>query len=399
VLVTTVVIAGGSVGCSPVQPAVAVQRRDSIGVEIVHSLANDEATWPRCAISPEPLLRIGSQDSHPEYELYEVEDARLLRNGRIAVVNRGTDEVRVFNSTGEFEFSVGREGEGPGEFQDPIEVSVLPPDSLVVWDWDLGRLSVFNEDGVFVRSILPQPAVPNPTGHFGIISATHPFLIASHDFQPPTGTGFVPQWLRLLRYERNGALIDTAATLPYGTRARVPEGGPVLVGRPLFEARGVFEVVGDKIATANGSEPEVQLWDTEGRLVRVIRWQPPNRVVTPADAEAFRENALEGVDVDFVRKAIAARSEAMPVSTEFPALWDVKHDPAGFMWVRLYPRPNSEVNTWLGFDSTGAFDCALTVPRGFMILDFGNNIALGRTTDELDVEYVELYGVAREIGR
>ncbi len=47
--------------------------------------------------------------------------------------NGGSDEVRVFDSSGGHVATSGGQGEGPGEFLELVHVAPWPGDSLVAW--------------------------------------------------------------------------------------------------------------------------------------------------------------------------------------------------------------------------------------------------------------------------
>ena len=71
---------------------------------------------------------------------------------------------------------------GPAEFMDPIELDVIGGDSIVVWDWALGRLVLFGPDGSHGRSVRLQPPVVYPTGRVGV--ARQGIAVGSHDLRP-----------------------------------------------------------------------------------------------------------------------------------------------------------------------------------------------------------------------
>src|SRR5688572_1324263 len=73
--------------------------RDSAGVSIVENVLDDRTA--ACAVS-EPSLTIGVTDGPPEYQFYRTFGARRLSDGRIAVVNQGTQELRFYDASGVF---------------------------------------------------------------------------------------------------------------------------------------------------------------------------------------------------------------------------------------------------------------------------------------------------------
>lgn len=74
--------------------------------------------------------------------------------------------------------TVGRSGEGPGEFEAPGQLSILG-DTLAVFDWGTGRVSHLGPHGEFLR-------ISPPVGGFAVTFASHPklgmvFTTASRD--------------------------------------------------------------------------------------------------------------------------------------------------------------------------------------------------------------------------
>lgn len=99
----------------------------------------------------------------------EIPDASLLPDSGIAVIDRRAHQVQLFDRSGRLVWSMGREGEGPGEFVDPIELEVSGR-AVVVWDWGSRRVTTFelDSDSIATVNILGQL---NPTGRFGLLSS------------------------------------------------------------------------------------------------------------------------------------------------------------------------------------------------------------------------------------
>lgn len=359
---------------------------DSGSVRIsVSDLRNIEAE-PHCTAAEGPELRIGTTDGPPMTQLFRVEDALRLPDGRIVVLNRGTREVRFFDATGSFMSSLGRDGEGPGEFRDPIEISLLTPDSLVVWDWELNRVSVLTVDGVFVRAFNLQPTAPNPTGRIDIADHGRTVVIASHEVRIPNDSGLMPQRLLLLRYDVEGVLQDTVAILPYGSMG-VIDSESRMAGGPLFDARASFAIDGTNLYLADGSEPEVRILNGSLELVRIVRWTPPDRTVTPEDVDRYKRERLEGLSGSALQ-LLRKRYEAVPVSDQFPAVSSILVGSDGNTWVRRFQRPFSGVQTWWRFDSHDAFSCAVDLPVQLDVVQFDGGVVIAIAEDDLGTESV-----------
>jgi hypothetical protein len=72
--------------------------------------------------------------------------------GRFYVVGNYPTEVKVYDSNGRFLRTIGRSGEGPGEFMGIAKVIATPGDSLVVLDQVQARYSILDPHYRFIRS-------------------------------------------------------------------------------------------------------------------------------------------------------------------------------------------------------------------------------------------------------
>lgn len=67
--------------------------------------------------------------------------------GNLHVLDRGASQVVVIDARGELVRTVGRKGEGPGEFTLPIRLGVWPDGRLVVTDFGRFAYQIFGPDG------------------------------------------------------------------------------------------------------------------------------------------------------------------------------------------------------------------------------------------------------------
>jgi hypothetical protein len=81
------------------------------------------------------------------------------RRGRVAIADVSEGNVKVYDRGGQLLQVVGRKGEGPGEFSQPRYPRFTPDGGLYVGDGQLGRVSRFDSNGVFVR-VNSYPVIP-----------------------------------------------------------------------------------------------------------------------------------------------------------------------------------------------------------------------------------------------
>ena len=117
----------------------------------------------------EEVLSIGSMFG--EHDAFgNVTGVAVDNRGRIVVADDLGHHFKVFEPSGAYLATVGRRGEGPGEFSGPWTVAVGPADSVFVYDFRRSLISVFSPEYDWVRDVRVSPAwlvnsmVPLPDG-------------------------------------------------------------------------------------------------------------------------------------------------------------------------------------------------------------------------------------------
>jgi hypothetical protein len=228
--------------------------RDSSGVTIVMNdldLAN-----ARCTMDSAPLVTIGAEDGSDEETLYRVQGARSLDDGRIAIVNSGTDQVRWYRADGTFERAGGRKGRGPGEFDNAFTVHWRPGDTVYVGDYRPFQFLVFSPEGEWVRSVMADPSYFNPPRDMYVL-ADGQLLLASEARAPRSDPGtFTPRTLHVLLHDASGALVDSIARLDNGRWGQTMDDPNSVFLYPLFESFAVIAGGGDRIVLGHASRTE-----------------------------------------------------------------------------------------------------------------------------------------------
>ncbi len=133
--------------------------QDSAGVQIIESTAPAWPTGEGWTVGGEPALHIGVIEGPDEYQFMVVTGVFEV-DGRI-VVGDWSGEIRFYDDAGTFLGAFGREGQGPGEFGQLAWVRPFRVDSIFTWDQRGRRVSVFDRDGNFARSLtFPMPPRP-----------------------------------------------------------------------------------------------------------------------------------------------------------------------------------------------------------------------------------------------
>jgi len=98
-------------------------------------------------ITPQELWRIGG-DSESDEEFFGVINQMATDpDGNVYLLDRQLSEVKVFSPAGEYLRTIGREGEGPGEFRQALDMFFLPDGNLGVLQLAPGRIVMLTPDG------------------------------------------------------------------------------------------------------------------------------------------------------------------------------------------------------------------------------------------------------------
>jgi hypothetical protein len=369
--------------------------RDSAGTVIVENGAlGPEAVWQ---VGDTPVLDIGSLDGAAEYQLFRVSSALRLRDGRIAVANAGTSEIRLYDSAGRFIRSFGRAGEGPGEFRGMSAAWAVAGESLYVADRRLNRIEVFDTAGRFVRSApFHAEAAGAVLQAYGVFNDGTLLVATSAVFGPtPVEPGVARDSSVYFRFSRQGELLDTLGTYPDFERfIKVQDNGFTVTGAP-FARQGLRAVCGDGFYYGSSDRFEIRYYGADGSLRRLIRRAHRNLSVTPEDIDRYRAQRLDGQRSDSDRRAVERLLADLPFPATMPAYASIRCDDEGNLWVQEYRRPGDDEIRWSVFDPEGRLRGWVRTPDKLAVTHIATDFVLGVWRDDVDVEHVRLYALHR----
>jgi len=360
--------------------------RDSAGIRIVESFDRDQlGRLPRWTLRNDPHLRIGSLEEGP------------AAFGRIAGIAAGPDgtlyvsdalnfQIRAFSRVGEWRWSKGRLGDGPGEFRG-VQGIELCGGRIVVADLFSRRLTVFDDAGSVLGTERWSPAVGG--------------------FVPSRWTCDVSgMWLQIDRESvarveegphRVRAHLSTGA---FGEKRVQPLGGDFWIDRYRHTTidgpsdlgtSTLGTVFSGGVHIVDTGRAELRTYSSHGTLVRIVRWYVEPRVVT---REFLREEADARSKV--LRPEQRSTYRALWLSLRHPSVLPVSDTlipvPGGGVWVRRFePRSSgARHREWWMISADGMLTGVLEVPEGLSLRRVVPEGAIGVVRDSLGVQFVEL---------
>lgn len=384
------------------------------------------------ALGPELLglseiRRIGSLAGDARYLLHDVTDATVDSAGRVLIASGTGAQITVFDSAGAFLRTIGRKGQGPGEFMRADRI------------WTTG-------DTVVVIDAQEQRATALLTGDGSVVGTWS--RAASAEWARPVGRaarGWVVQVGRPTLVMQAGEVLPSSIVLrafdgPFGDDGRTAEpGGSELVGRPLLQidmpqqhrigqgsnvSLGLFSVAPDfgldgagRVFVTSETEYLIEIHGRDGALARTIsrEYDPvPVSQGTIAGLRELVETVFTGDSIlepfhSFQQQRINTLAE-LPYPRTIPPLGRILVSADGSFWVeradaappgiRAFDtmrdrRPLPIRTRWDLFSAEGEFLGTAETPAAFEGMSVRGLEITGLERDEFMVEHVVTYGAGR----
>lgn len=380
-------------------PGASAVIRDSADITIVENSAPRSHRPDVWRLSESPLVEIGALEAEPSHQFTEVAAALRMSDGRLVIGDRGTRELRFFDRDGGHLLTVGRSGQGPGEFRRLYSIDRIRGDTLVASEWPVGTLAWFDPQGTYIRNTRLGPYWPGLAGRTlfdgSLLVDVYPVGGYGGEVEVWAASGadqsFRPKgWIT--RVSRDGASADTLRTIEGEEFFKVGRvrAGLALRAKP-FARTDAVAWSRDRIYVGYTGRPEIEALRLDGSLDRLIRWEDESVPVTGRDREEFTEFVLSNLRRPIQRPDYERWFAEVTFPSHKPSFQELATDGAGRLWVQLWTAGDGDQDRWLAFDADGRLIAEVEVPADLRLLDIGDQYVVAVWTDELDVEYVRLY--------
>ncbi|MBA3557787.1 MAG: hypothetical protein H0W30_04220 [Gemmatimonadaceae bacterium] len=381
-------------------PAGAAVMRDSAGIQIVENVSPKWTEAERWTVADTPSVEIGGAEGDTSSQLFQAYKAVRLSDGRIVVANAGTHQLRFYDREGGYLFSSGRKGGGPGEFESLYFLAKLGGDSLLTFDFNGSRVSIFGPDGKFVRSF----ALKNDGGQIlfslaGMLSDGSLLVYGQRPFGPGRRDGLHRDSVLFLITTSDGSVRDTVGRFPGSESMVIAEGQSMSVTSRAFGRTTEVTVHADRVYLGGGDSYEIGVYTPGGVLRQLIRKQHKALDVTPEDIKAYEKKRLEEASDENWKRLNRRFLEKMDYPKTMPPLSRILVDASGNVWVREYGRSTDEQPRWTVFDPEGRMLGTLKTPRKVVFLEVGADFMLGRWSDDDDIEHIGVFPLVKPVSK
>lgn len=316
-------------------------------------------------------------------DLSVVWDARLLPDGRVAVADGLLNTILLFSGSAPPD-QVGRQGEGPGEFQS-LRGLALAGDTLVAWDAGASRVTTFLPGGVLLGddrleiAYLASWVGPAEGGRYTFLGVESSAAGVEGAFQervvvlgvhPNNGTSIGPRF-------QSAAMFSAR------------EGRGWRSHEQIFSPEILLATAGGRTWTVKSSEGLLARLGGDGNPDRVIQLELAVREATAEMVQAAR-TSLQASGGNTALEAMAAE---IPAFHELPHFSSMRGTSDGrLLLAEFVPESGSSRRNWIIDTDVSDAKCIRT-PAGVRITDARGSTIVIATRDQLDVPVVQVIDV------
>ena len=308
------------------------------GVRVIASPA--EPMEPVIESTPEELWRIGG-DTDDEDEFFGVISQILTDDaGNVYLLDSQLNQIKVFSPDGEYLRSLGREGEGPGEFRAPTSMFFTRDGNIAVLQLAPGKIVLLTLDG---EPAGEHPLPVNEDGGMMILiggnSRGDNLVLAAAENAFAEGRFDQTRYLASLNP-------DGTQAAKYHSEVRTIDFANAVLDDKVwdtFDRRWTIGVDGRVYACTDYSDYRIEIWNSDGTPDRIIERQYAHVKRTPEEKKIVED--LMGLFANQIPNATVKISE---YNKDVESIF-VRED--GSLWVLT-----SDGTRDLSDDTAGTFD-------------------------------------------
>jgi len=330
-------------GCrkEPVGARGAKVRTETVdGVALVHN--PPEPLNPRKAVRFAEEVSFGAEESGPG-AVYKPGQYAVDGRNQVYIYESGEGTIKVFGEDGRFLKTVGRKGQGPGEFAQAFFLGFCPDGRLLVTDYQNKRTSFFGPEGDFLASYqwtknisIPILVLENAyVVHESFYDAgASKLFVKTYDFEGAEIKNWGEFVLPGMNSVTRGETVITVS-IPHSPQS-------VLTGDPVL--RRVYHCMNDAYL--------IEVFDADGRIFRKI--DKPYERVPFTDADKIEYTASTSGP-----KELAEIYRNMPWPKVKTVIERMLCDDRGFLWVATNETKDEggrKLTAYDVFDAEGRYD-------------------------------------------
>ena len=354
------------------------------------------AAW---TVGAEPMAIYGSVEGVADGGFVHIAGVARGPSGMIAVADGQLLSISLFAADGALVATMGRRGEGPGEFGSIGSLVSDPEGHLVAFDDGHQRLSEWTFQGDFVRNTRLERQGSNRSiaqvGRFG------------------DGRWYAKEVEQVVAVQVNSMVQDTVGffelvdgvvggvltRVPAGITTQVELGGQIMGRGVLLSPHSLGVTWGRCLLVGTSDTPVLRVVDSRGGEVGEVDLMLEVEPATEDHRSEWVSQMLAmagGMAGPQQRTMFETLAEATPMADRIPFGSHLLVDDLGYIWAQRYKLPRGAGSPeWRVFTQTGRVAGTVILPERFHAVEISATNILGVFTDELGRQDVRVYSLDR----
>lgn len=353
-------------GCGGAEAAKLAQARiDTLPNGSIRVISDGPTAWGDSAgVELVETGRFSGEDGSPG-ELGQPQSIAVDGEGRIYVVDSKPAVIKVFSPEGQLIRTIGREGEGPGEFR--IGFIAVQGDRLVLHDPRIGRTSVYDTSGTFLKSWNSSCCYWSDI----LIDRENRIYIPSIvTDRKPGNEEDTPRGIPYVRWSLEGKVVDTiwvprresgkywSVTAKRGGKAVMSMSTNIPFTPSLLHA--LHPDGGFVYGWTGGYELVRSTTGPDSARVFGRAWSP--EPITDEQRRAQVESRIKEASADYGEATVREAFQLADVPATLPAFGSLRVDPTGRVWAQRYHLADTTRTYFDVFDPAGAYLGLVSAP-------------------------------------
>ena len=215
---------------------------------------------------------------------YEPKDIKIGKDGLVYILDSKNNRIQTFDSSGNYKSTIGRRGEGPGEFSTPMGLALDNQNNIVVSDFTSSKIQIINP----IKGYINGYKCMRP----GAIAITSKNEIVVDDYRKTYESSFL-----LTLYNHQGNIVrEIGRHINYGpSRPRLPQS----LDHIYFDLDKY-----DNFYIAYGLTPYLEKYSSKNESLMSVTFEMPFKVpkvqvtISGGNIKVISEKVSSGLSVD-----------------------------------------------------------------------------------------------------
>ena len=350
------------------------------GIEYIYN--TETPLYPKRTLSFEEELAIDPEDDEVNIILFRPRSFVVGPNENIYITDIQDNAIKVFDPNGKYKLTIGRRGQGPGEFQSISHQAFLPDGRFLVMDSRQKRTSLFDSSGKFLESFKWEE-------NLGLLYlATNSSLILRKYTFEGKNNPLEDRKLFIREYDFAGSEINSFGEFKDEKTRIYTIGRAAILLAPPYPPMSIFagDLERQQLYHMVNNEYIIEVYDRTGKVIRKIERPYEPAPFTRQDAQEYLARYEEGSKM---RKAVEAISTPKVKTITTRMLIDDR----GNLWVETFEKKEEEDQVLKAYDifsADGSYEAKVWLDKDPAII-LKEKMYLMETNEETGFSVVKRY--------